>query len=829
MMVRLWRTAAGALTVLTALVLASCPNVLMDQIKAKISSDTGKDINSFSFMAASNALLYTDVHAIVNDTARTIALTVPKWVPLTNLVASFQFQGASVTVNGVAQASGATPHDFTAPLTYTVTPASGTPISYTVTAVTGTQGLMGGVIQGTPLALSGAVTTVAGQASSFGNPQGIVYISPYLYVADSQYSVIWRVSPSSGSATVFAGSLGNPGFLDGTGTGAQLNQPTGLATDGTNLYVADTLNNRIRMIDLTGVVTTIAGSGAFAHLDGIGTAAKIPAPTALYYDASTTTLYMTDRANLFTGGAIAPSVRAITLTAGPTYGTVATMGTYPYTTITLEEPAGIVLYNGTLYFTDLFNHAIYSGTVAAFAPVVFSGSPGTAGWVDGTGGPTGSAKFDGPTGIILDVISSVAHLFVADSVNDSIRDVNPSDGSASTYLGIGTQPGYVDTSGATNMMFDTPNGLVVVSGSPSNMYITEAGNLTVRDVKLSTTPFSSTLAGVGPGSANGTGITARFDSPRQMASNGSTLWISDQVNELVRSVNEASGAVGTLAGSLGVAVEQNGTGGGAKFDSPAGVTTDGKALYVCDQFGNTIRKIDITTGVTTTIAGGNSGWLDANGTSARFNRPAGITTDGTNLYVTDLFNNDIRQISLSSPFTVSTIAGSLSQTPGDADGTGNAATFNNPNSITTDGTNLFVSEGNNNKIRQIVIATKVVSTLAGPPTGGYPNSNPAGYVNASGTSARFRNPIGITTDGTNVYVADLGNDVIRQIVIATGAVTTVAGAAPPPAPPPTIIGQAGEIDLTGSAARFDTPIGITTDGVGLYVTDRQSNVIRRIR
>jgi hypothetical protein len=816
----------GTLTVLAAVVLASCPNVLMDQINAKINSDRSKDINSFELPAAANAMLYTDVHAVINDTAHTISLTVPKWVPLTNLVASFQFQGASVTVNGAVQTSGVTPHDFTGPLTYTVTPASGTPIQYTVTAVTGTQGLMGGVVQGAPLSLSGTVTTVAGLASAFGNPQGIVYISPYLYVADTQYAVIWKVSPASGAATVFAGSLGNPGYLDGTGTGAQFNQPTGLATDGTNLYVADTLNNRIRMVDSTGVVTTIVGSGAFAHSDGIGTAAKIPAPTALYWDASTTTLYMTDRANLFAGGAIAPSVRAIAVTAGPTY-TVTTLGTYPYTTITLEEPVGIVLYSGTLYFTDLFNHAIYSGTVAAFAPLVFSGSPGTAGWVDGTGGSTGSAKFDGPTGIILDVVLTVAHLYVADSANHVIRDVNPSDGSASTYLGIGTQPGYVDTSGATNMMFDTPNGLVVVSGSPANMYIAEGGNLTVRDVKLSTTPFSSTLAGVGPGSSNGSGNAARFDSPRQMASNGSTLWISDQVNELVRDMSEASGAVGTLAGQLGVAVEQNGTGGGAEFDSPAGVTTDGKALYVCDQFGNTIRKIDIATGVTTTIAGGNSGWFDAKGTSARFNRPAGITTDGTNLYVTDLFNNDIRQISLSD-LQVSTIAGSLSQTPGDADGTGNAATFNNPNSITTDGTNLFVSEGANNKIRQIVIATKVVSTLAGPPQLSYPN-NPAGYVNASGTSARFRNPIGITTDGTNVYVADLGNDVIRQIVIATGAVSTVAGAAPPPAPPPTIIGQAGEIDGTGSAARFDTPIGITTDGVGLYVADRQSNMIRRVR
>jgi hypothetical protein len=66
-------------------------------------------------------------------------------------------------------------------------------------------------------------------------------------------------------------------------------------------------------------------------------------------------------------------------------------------------------------------------------------------------------------------------------------------------------------------------------------------------------------------------------------------------------------------------------------------------------------------------------------------------------------------------------------------------------------------------------------------------------------------------------------------VIATGAVTTLAGAAPPPAPPPTIIGQPGEANATGTSARFNLPIGITTDGVSLYVSDRGSNTIRRVQ
>ena len=81
-----------------------------------------------------------------------------------------------MTVNGVAQTSGVTPNDFSHSLTYTVTPASGSPVTYTVTATTGAQGLMGGVIQGTPLALTGTVSTVAGLASPFGNPNGVVEV-----------------------------------------------------------------------------------------------------------------------------------------------------------------------------------------------------------------------------------------------------------------------------------------------------------------------------------------------------------------------------------------------------------------------------------------------------------------------------------------------------------------------------------------------------------------------------------------------------------------------------------------------------------------------------
>jgi len=139
------------------------------------------------------------------------------------------------------------------------------------------------------------------------------------------------------------------------------------------------------------------------------------------------------------------------------------------------------------------------------------------------------------------------------------------------------------------------------------------------------------------------------------------------------------------------------------FNSPHGITTDGTNLFVADMGNSTIRKIVLSTGVVTTIAGfaGSSGSTDGTGTEARFHSysPCGITTDGTNLFVTDMDNHTIRKIVLSTA-VVTTIAGTaLSYDSTDA--TGTAARFYSPASITTDGTNLFVADTYNHTIRKI--------------------------------------------------------------------------------------------------------------------------------
>ncbi len=231
------------------------------------------------------------------------------------------------------------------------------------------------------------------------------------------------------------------------------------------------------------------------------------------------------------------------------------------------------------------------------------------------------------------------------------------------------------------------------------------------------------------------------------------------------------------------------------------------------QMGGSIQGKSLSlSGATSTLAGtaGSSGSTDGTGTAARLSNPYGITTDGTYLYVADSGNNTIRKIVISSG-AVTTVAGTAGSS-GSTDGTGTAARFSTPYGITTDGTYLYVTDSGNNTIRKIVASSGAVTTVAG-------TAGTSGSTDGTGTAAMFYTPYGITTDGKNLYVADSHNDTIRKIAISSGAVTTVAGTA----------GSSGSTDGTGTAARFSYPGGITTDGENLFLVEPGNNTVRTIK
>lgn len=225
-----------------------------------------------------------------------------------------------------------------------------------------------------------------------------------------------------------------------------------------------------------------------------------------------------------------------------------------------------------------------------------------------------------------------------------------------------------------------------------------------------------------------------------------------------------------------------------------------------------LAQSDFATPYTFNVFAGSglAGSADGTGTGAQLYRPYGITIDSSgNLYVADRGNQTIRRIN--STGDVVTIAGTVGVI-GSVNGNGTTAQFNDPAEVAVASSgDLYVSDTGNNVIRKIT-STGVVSTFAG-------TAGTSGSTDATGTAASFNQPFGIAIDGSgNLYVAEFGNDTIRKVT-SGGVVTTLAGTA----------NTAGSMDGTGSAALFNSPIGIAIDGTGnLYVTDTANNTIRKV-
>ena len=389
------------------------------------------------------------------------------------------------------------------------------------------------------------------------------------------------------------------------------------------------------------------------------------------------------------------------------------------------------------------------------------------------------------------------------SNSDKTFTLDPSDNltGGTTYLTRVTT-GVKDVAGnALSSQYDNSTGFTTTSSS------TQMGG-SIQGTELDLTTAVTTFAGSGnQGVTDGAAASAEFRSAKGITTDGTNLYVADTANHLIRKIVISTGVVSTIAGSAGSSGKTDGTGTAAKFKDPTRLVPVGNNLYVADTGNHRIRKVVIDNGTVTTFAGSSSGNDDhPTGTLAEFDEPIGITTDGTNLYVADYKNHRIRKIVIENG-TVTTLAGSSS---GVSNGMGTAASFRNPRGITTDGTNLYVTEKESHTIRKIVIDNASVTTLAG-------RAGSWGSTDGQPENARFNKPNGITTDGTNLYVTGYVNNRIRKIVISTGVVSTLAGS------------SAGYTDHeTGLSAQFDFPWGITTDGKSLYVIEMNNHRIRKI-
>ncbi len=490
--------------------------------------------------------------------------------------------------------------------------------------------------------------------------------------------------------------------------------------------------------------------------------------------------------------------------------------------------------------------------------LLLAGRPGGSGTYDATGT---FARFYSPRGIA--VYGNT--IYVADKSNHAIRKIDVSTKSVTTIAGYPGKPGVNDGVGS-NARFYYPEGLAT---DGVHLYVCDAGSHVIRKVEINSGTVT-TLAGKRgqSGFKDGTGVNALFKAPAGITILGEALYVADTDNHMIRRVNKDSGQVTTIAGTASVAGSTDGNGTTAQFNLPFGLTNDGEYLYIADTYNYTIRRLDLQTGDVTTIAGkaGEYGVTDGSLTDARFFYPSDVEVKDGELFISDLGNDVIRVIELSQG-TVNTIAGTK-RVYGSAEGPVGVGQFNSPVDLIIIGDYLFVSDMENNSIRTVNISTGEISAFAGAPS--Y-----TGATDDTGDKSRFNTPGGITIDNSALYIADTFNHIIRRVDTETGAVTTVAGRAGVPgttdssesaavfnSPSDVIEGPNGEfiyivdtdnyvirsmnmttgevrsftgypaisgtVDGIGTEARFKSPKSGVRVGAKLYVVDTGNHAIRII-
>jgi uncharacterized repeat protein (TIGR01451 family) len=343
--------------------------------------------------------------------------------------------------------------------------------------------------------------------------------------------------------TVAGNGIGNYSGDGGPATLATINQPDDIAFDSKgNYYIADAGNAMVRKVDIaTGIISTYAGASTQGGYSGDG---------------------------------------------GP-----ATLATFFY-------PSGIAFDSqDNLYIADYYNDVIrevYAAT-GIVNTVIGNGLTGYS----GDGGPALSAELNAPIGIRFDTRNN---LYIADSNNNVIRMVNGATGIITTVAGTGV-PGYSGDGGPATLA--RLNGCEMVEPDPSgNLYISDFYNDVFRKVSFPTGTIS-TIAGTGnPGYSGDGGLVTLadfyFDNGTMAFGCGGNLFMTDDMNNVIRAVSTATGIVNTVAGN-GVAgyLGDGGPATLAEFDHTESIAFDSSgSLYVVDYNNNVVRKISNLCGPT---------------------------------------------------------------------------------------------------------------------------------------------------------------------------------------------------------------------------------------
>ena len=710
---------------------------------------------------------------------------------------------ASETIVAVALSYGAS---LSAPVTTQyVIGSSSTPLIYSV-AGTGVPGYSG---DGGPATLA----QIEGSGGIVKDAAGNVYFS------DAVNHMVRKIASGTGIISVVAGN----GYFASGGDGgpassASLEYPESLALDGSTLYIADVGSENIRKVDLTtGTISTFAGNGTCSgNGDGGPALAAVTCNTASLAVDSSHNLYISNYSSIRQVNA---PTGIITTIAGNSYGYSGDGG--PASAAGFRGPAGLAFDPaGNLYIADANNQLIrkitaVNGVITGSSIIsTVAGTPPQpntypAGGYSGDGGPATSATFNNPVAIAFD---ASGNLFIADEYNKVIREVAASTGTVSTVVGNGTcglanGDGGAATSASvcfpSVVMIDVSGNIFIADWSerirevvaaatpPSTPAAAPALSLPAGNYQTpqtltitGTTPRSSiyvTVDGSTPSPASSPGYSVPFDVTGQITVKAVALapgYLPSAPVSATYSVSAFAPLITTIAGNGIQGISTSGTPAqNLEFGGAYGVAVDQTGnLYIADALGCAIWVVPASSGTGSIYAGtGTCGFSGDGGpaTSATFYNPQALAFDSTgNLYIADQLNGVIRKITTSTGI-ISTVAGNRSISPtnlGDG-GPAISAYLNGPAAIAFDSAgNLYIADSGDNRIREVSANTSIITTVAG-----------NGSFNASGdggpaTSAGIQRPDSLAVDAVgNIYIGSTNSSRIRKVTAATGKIDSIAG------------------------------------------------------
>ncbi len=525
------------------------------------------------------------------------------------------------------------------------------------------------------------------------------------------------------------------GIADGVGGAARFNGPAAIGVDGARALVSDTFSVSMRAVDLaTSAVTTLLRSPDLLEPRGI--------------TGREGTVYVGD----------ATCVRVL-----PPDGPAAVLAGDCYRAGYVDGDAAIARFDfllhdleldvtrGALYVTDRLNDAVRVVDLATGGVTTLAGGAG-AGDDDGVGP---AARFDGPGGLALDEAGGV--LYVADTFNNTLRAVDVATGAVTTIAGVAGDAG--DTDGAVLVArLDMPQGVALMGRT----LLFGGFDGAVRTLDLDGASVTTVARGLG----------GTFASPVAIPGERAALWM-DLGNALLRiDLDAAVGAQVThVAGPRAPYGFVDGPGAEARFVRPTSVAVDDdqRTAYLTDTDNHAVRVVDLVERTVRTLVGGPEREGDRDGAfdDARLSSPTGLALDATarTLFVADAGNQKIRAIDLDQG-AVATFAGSGAR--GGRDGAAGDASFAEPWELALDDEALYVADSGGAVVRRIERADGAVTTLAG-------RYGEADHVDGSAADARFRVPVGLARAGDALYVTDYEAHTLRRIELPGGATSTLLG------------------------------------------------------